>query len=121
MPAHDRRMTHAKPALRRPRLAATRSHYDRATAEAPSGPLFRSREGCMTAKAKRRSKKLRGPVVPQPCGWEDIKVGVIVLASAGARHFEWYEAVVLTIEGESFELRYAEWPDEPVFRRSREQ
>ena len=75
----------------------------------------------MSAKAKRRSRKVRDPVVPQPFGWEDIEVGAIVLAVAGPEYFQWYEAVVLAIEGESFELRYAEWPDEPTFTRSREQ
>jgi hypothetical protein len=64
----------------------------------------------MTAKAKRRSKKRQGPVVPQPYSWEDIKVGAIVLASAGPCHCAWHETVVLAIEGETFELRYAECP-----------
>jgi hypothetical protein len=70
---------------------------------------------------KRRPKKLRASPVPQPHSWETIAVGAIVLASAGPRHFEWHEAVVLSVEGETFMLRYAEWPDEPVFTRSREQ
>ncbi len=76
----------------------------------------------MTIKAvKRRSKKARGPVVPQPAGWMDIQVGSVVLASIAPRPTEWFEVVVTEIEGEEFVLRFADWPDEPVFRRARDE
>lgn len=58
----------------------------------------------------------------QPCGWADIQVGAIVLAAAPPRHTEWYECVVIAIEGEDqFTLRYCDWPNEPPFVRRRVQ
>ncbi len=70
---------------------------------------------------KRRSRRIRGSVVSQPAGWHDIQVGYIVLASIAPRPTEWFEVVVVAAEGDEFTVRYADWPDEPVFRRSRDQ
>ena len=75
----------------------------------------------MTVAAKRRSKKARSPVVPQPSGWMDIQVGAIVLASIAPRPTEWFEVLVTGIEGETFTVRFCDWPAEPPFTRSREQ
>jgi hypothetical protein len=56
----------------------------------------------------------------QPCGWADIQVGSIVLGAAPPRRTEWFECLVLAIEGEDvFVLRYCDWPKEPPFRRRR--
>ena len=75
----------------------------------------------MIVAAKRRSKKARSPVIPQPFGWMDIQVGAIVLASIAPRPTEWFEVLVTGIEGETFTVRFCDWPAEPPFTRSREQ
>ena len=58
--------------------------------------------------------------VKQPCGWADIQVGSIVLGAAPPRRTEWFECLVIAIEGgDLFTLRYCDWPKEPPFRRRR--
>ena len=60
-----------------------------------------------------------GPV-KQPCGWADIQVGSIVLGAAPPRRTEWYECLVIAVEGEDlFTLRYCDWPKEPPLKRRR--
>jgi hypothetical protein len=34
---------------------------------------------------------------------------------------EWFEVLVTSIEGETFTVRFCDWPAEPPFNRSREQ
>ena len=67
------------------------------------------------------SPKSKGTApVKQPCGWADIRVGSIVLGAAPPRRAEWYECLVIAVEGEDvFVLRYCDWPKEPPFRRRR--
>ena len=62
-----------------------------------------------------------GPApVKQPCGWADVQVGSIVLGAAPPRRTEWFECLVIAVEGEDlFVLRYCDWPKEPLFRRRR--
>ena len=58
--------------------------------------------------------------VKQPCGWADIQVGTIVLGAAPPRRTEWFECLVIAVEGEDlFILRYCDWPKEPPFKRRR--
>jgi hypothetical protein len=58
--------------------------------------------------------------VKQPCGWADVRVGSIVLGAAPPRRTEWYECLVIAVEGEDvFVLRYCDWPKEPPFKRRR--
>jgi hypothetical protein len=58
--------------------------------------------------------------VKQPCGWADIQVGSIVLGAAPPRRTEWFECLVIAVEGEDlFTLRYCDWPKEPPFKRRR--
>ncbi|KMO38853.1 tudor domain-containing protein [Methylobacterium aquaticum] len=60
------------------------------------------------------------PLVKQPTGWGDLAVGTIVLAAFSAEHCEWYECVVLAVEGEDrFTLRFCDWPNQPAFTRRR--
>lgn len=62
-----------------------------------------------------------GPV-KQPGGWGNIQVGAIVLATAGPRHTEWFECLVLAVNAEdAFKLRYCDFPNEPPFERPRNQ
>jgi hypothetical protein len=65
--------------------------------------------------------KGNGPApVKQPCGWADIRVGSIVLGAAPPRRTEWFECLVIAVEGEDlFTLRYCDWPKEPPFKRRR--
>jgi hypothetical protein len=65
--------------------------------------------------------KGNGPApVKQPCGWADIQVGSIVLGAAPPRRTEWFECLVIAVEGEDlFTLRYCDWPKEPPFKRRR--
>ena len=49
--------------------------------------------------------------VKQPCGWGDIQVGAIVLAAAAPTYTQWFECLVLAVEGEDgFSLRYCDYP-----------
>ena len=58
--------------------------------------------------------------VKQPCGWADIQVGSIVLGAAPPRRTEWFECLVIAVEGEDlYTLRYCDWPKEPPFKRRR--
>jgi hypothetical protein len=58
--------------------------------------------------------------VKQPCGWADVQVGAIVLGAAPPRRTEWYECLVIAVEGQDlFTLRYCDWPKEPTFKRRR--
>ena len=76
-------------------------------------------EATPAAPAKPPKGKGTAPV-KQPCGWADIRVGSIVLGAAPPRRTEWFECLVLAVEGEDlFVLRYCDWPKEPPFRRRR--
>jgi hypothetical protein len=86
--------------------------------QAISGFLSRVPVGTTTAAKPARGN---GPApVKQPCGWADIQVGAIVLGAAPPRRTEWYECLVIAVEGEDlFTLRYCDWPKEPPFKRQR--
>jgi hypothetical protein len=72
------------------------------------------------AGALKLAKGTRTAPVKQPCGWADIQVGTIVLAAAPPRRTEWFECLVIAVEGEDlFILRYCDWPKEPPFKRRR--
>lgn len=63
----------------------------------------------------------RSPVSPKgkaPCGWADIAVGSLVLASEGPGE-GWWESVVLAEEAEVFTLKWRDYPDLPRFVRRR--
>ena len=53
-----------------------------------------------------------------PCGWADIDVGSLVLATEGPGD-GWWESVVLEAEAELFTLKWRDWPDLPRFVRRR--
>jgi len=53
---------------------------------------------------------------PQPAGWADIRVGSVVLATAGPDQ-GWYESEVIEILEDLMKLRWRSWPEEPVFAR----
>ena len=53
-----------------------------------------------------------------PCGWADIDVGSLVLASEGPGE-GWWESVVLAEEAELFTLKWRDYPDLPRFARRR--
>lgn len=53
---------------------------------------------------------------PQPVGWADIRVGSVVLATAGPDQ-GWYESEVIEILDDLMKLRWRSWPEEPVFAR----
>ena len=53
-----------------------------------------------------------------PCGWADIDVGSLVLATEGPSE-GWWESVVLEAEAELFTLKWRDWPDLPRFVRRR--
>ncbi|WP_029650790.1 hypothetical protein [Methylocystis sp. SB2] len=53
---------------------------------------------------------------PQPAGWADIRVGSVVLATAGPDQ-GWYESEVIEILDDLLKLRWRSWPEEPVFAR----
>jgi hypothetical protein len=73
----------------------------------------------LTAAAKPAKGNGIAPV-KQPCGWADIQVGSIVLGAAPPRRTEWFECLVIAVEGEDlFALRYCDWPKEPTFKRRR--
>jgi hypothetical protein len=68
-----------------------------------------------------KGKGTPGPApVKQPCGWADVRVGSVVLGAAPPRRTEWFECLVIAVEGEDlFTLRYCDWPKEPPFKRRR--
>jgi hypothetical protein len=54
-----------------------------------------------------------------PCGWADIGVGSVVLATTAPMD-GWYESVVTAVKGHDlFVLKWRDWPDEPAFARRR--
>lgn len=56
------------------------------------------------------------PIAAQPTSWNDIQVGAIVLSAAVPGQMDWFECLVLSIEGEDrYKLRYCDWPTEPAF------
>ena len=61
----------------------------------------------------------RANVANQPTDWSTIAVGSIVLAASPPRYLDWFECVVIALEGDEVSLRYADWPDEPPFVRPR--
>ena len=74
------------------------------------------------AASKKPSKANGSRPVKQPCGWADIQVGAIVLAGSPPRYHDWYECVVIAVEGDDrYTLRYCDWPKEPPFVRRRVQ
>lgn len=56
----------------------------------------------------------------RPATWDEIITGSLVLASTGPAE-GWFEAVVVAERGtDLFELRWRDWPDEPLIVRRRE-
>ena len=53
-----------------------------------------------------------------PCGWADVDVGSLVLATEGPGD-GWWECLVLEAEAELFTLKWRDWPDLPRFVRRR--
>ena len=53
-----------------------------------------------------------------PCGWADVDVGSLVLATEGTGD-GWWECLVLEAEAELFTLKWRDWPDLPRFVRRR--
>jgi hypothetical protein len=53
-----------------------------------------------------------------PCGWADINVGSLVLASDGPGE-GWWKSVVIEAKGDLFTLIWEDWPDLPRFVRRR--
>lgn len=57
--------------------------------------------------------------IEAPKDWASIKVGSMVLASEG-RGEGWYESIVTDAKANDvFELKWADWPEEPLFVRHR--
>ena len=83
----------------------------------------------MRAQVKLAAAAPTSPLVPkgdgrhkQPCGWADVQPGVIVLTSDPPNHLDWYEAIVVAVEGpDLFHLRWCSWPNMPPFTRRRVQ
>ena len=74
------------------------------------------------ADGPKSSKGKGAPPPKQPTGWGDIEIGAIVLAAASPKYQDWYECVVIAVEGDDrYTLRYCDWPDEPAFVRRRVQ
>jgi hypothetical protein len=72
-------------------------------------------ENWATAEPKPSAVSLIGQA---PCGWADIDVGSVVLASEG-RADGWWESVVIEAKGDLFTLIWEDWPDLPRFVRRR--
>ena len=53
-----------------------------------------------------------------PCGWADIDVNSLVLATEGPGD-GWWECLVLEAEAELFTLKWRDWPTLPRFVRRR--
>jgi hypothetical protein len=58
------------------------------------------------------------PANARPKSWEEIGIGSLVLATIG-REDGWWESEVLGINGETFTLKWRDWPREPAFVRRR--
>jgi len=57
----------------------------------------------------------------RPASWNDIEAGAIVLAAAPT-DVGWYECAVLAVEGDDgLQLKYCEFPKEPIFTAQRSQ
>ena len=52
-----------------------------------------------------------------PQNWESIAVGNMVLITAGGPGDGWYEAIVLTRDGEILTMRCRDFPKEPIYQR----
>jgi hypothetical protein len=59
-----------------------------------------------------------GPTPNRPKDWSVIAVGDLVLAPEKEG---WWEAIVERVVGEMLTLKWRDWPDEPVFVKTREQ
>src|SRR4051794_11347528 len=96
--------TAAQAAADASRAKLTANAGDGSEAEKPPTPEPKSPAGAANGKA--------------PCGWADIDVGSLVLATEGPSE-GWWESVVLEAEAELFTLKWRDWPDLPRFVRRR--
>jgi hypothetical protein len=55
-----------------------------------------------------------------PKGWNDIKVGSLVIGHE-TKELGWWEAIVTEAKGELFTLRWRDYPTQPTVVRSRQQ
>jgi len=91
-----------------------------AAADANSAKLVASADD--SSEAKRLTVEPKSPAGPvnrkAPCGWADVDVGSLVLATEGPGD-GWWECLVLEAEAELFTLKWRDWPDLPRFVRRR--
>jgi hypothetical protein len=63
-----------------------------------------------------------GSAVPdapkRPEDWDEIGIGSLVLATVGVKD-GWWESIVIGVNGDSFTLKWRDFPRDPVFVRSR--
>ena len=82
----------------------------------------RNRPSAGQAAASGSTGAASGSAVPdapkRPQGWDEIGVGSLVLATVGVED-GWWEAVVLGVNGDSFTLKWRDFPREPTFVRRR--
>ena len=55
----------------------------------------------------------------QPKHWDEIGVGSIVLAATPPKFLDWFECVVIAVEGDELRLAFCDWPHQPPFVRPR--
>src|SRR4051812_13706104 len=91
-----------------------------AAADTNSAKLVASADD--SSEAKRLTVEPKSPAGPvnrkAPCGWADVDVGSLVLATEGPGD-GWWECLVLEAEAELFTLKWRDWPDLPRFVRRR--
>jgi hypothetical protein len=82
----------------------------------PDGGRFASSGGCRVGKPPEATD---GPGTPA-ADWTGIKAGSLVLAAEESAPGIWYVATVVTERGDGlFELRWYDWPNEPLAVRRR--
>jgi len=63
-----------------------------------------------------------GSAVPdapkRPQDWDEIGIGSLVLATVGVKD-GWWESIVIAVNGDSFTLKWRDFPRDPVFVRTR--
>ena len=99
-------------------LASDKPEHDRSQAEQTAAAAATGE----TTKSSEQVPAYVPTVLPPlssglPQNWESIAVGNMVLITAGGPGDGWYEAIVLTRDGEILTMRCRDFPKEPIYQR----
>ena len=108
----------AEPTAEAPQPAASSLDGAQALAAASNKPEGTGAGPAKPSEPSALLPRLAPSVSPRPESWDEIGIGSVVLATAGAGD-GWWESIVIGVNGETFTLKWRDYPRERTFVRRR--